>query len=408
MNYKIICQWILIAFTSACFIVSCTADEGDSHTDSFTLQERLITAEPGDVILIGEGTHSFDRQLSLMDIPDVTIRGKGMDQTILSFSGQIEGAEGLFVRANGITIEGLTVSDTKGDGIKVQDSDGVTIRNVRVTWSGGPSSENGAYGLYPVASKNILIEHSEVSGASDAGIYVGQSEQIIVRYNRVFENVAGIEIENSIGADVYENEAFNNTGGILVFDLPNLALKNGRDIRIFKNRVVANNHPNFAPPGNIVGMVPAGTGVLVMATENVDVFDNEINDHQTVSTAVVSYYITELEFSDEAYDPFASGVFVFNNQIQRGESMPDTNIAIGQLLAGLFGSDVPEFIHDGIFNPVLVNEDGTIPVEKGICFAGNGDAIAANINAPSGFTDIRKGADLYDCPLEFLEQRTEF
>jgi parallel beta-helix repeat protein len=372
-----------------------------------SLQEQLITAKPGDVIIIGEGTHYFDRQLSLIDVENVTIRGSGMDKTVLSFSGQIEGAEGLFVRANGVTIKGLTVKDTRGDGIKVQDSDTVTIRDVRVTWSGGPSAENGAYGLYPVGSNNILIENCEVSGASDAGIYVGQSEEIIVRNNRVFENVAGIEIENSIRADVYENEVINNTGGILVFDLPNLALNNGRDIRVYQNRVIENNHPNFAPPGNIVGMVPAGTGVLVMATENVDVFDNVISGHQSINTAVVSYHITELEYTDEKYNPFASGVFVFRNQFNQSEAMPDTTRAMGRLIAGIFGADVPDFIYDGIPDPTLIGEDGSMRPEKGICFADNGDAIPVNINAPSGFADLRIGQEHFQCHPELLDQRKQ-
>jgi len=36
-------------------------------------------------------------------------------------------------------------------------------------------------------------------------------------------NVAGIEIENCTDADVYENISTNNTGGVLVFDLPDFA-----------------------------------------------------------------------------------------------------------------------------------------------------------------------------------------
>lgn len=44
--------------------------------------------------------------------------------------------------------------------------------------------------------------------------------------------MAGIEIENSLNAEVYENEATENTGGILVFDLPDLILKK-EEIRRF-------------------------------------------------------------------------------------------------------------------------------------------------------------------------------
>jgi parallel beta-helix repeat protein len=332
-----------------------------------------------------------------MDIENVTIKGSGMDSTILSFKDQIEGAEGLFVRANGVTIEDLTIADTKGNGIKVQDSDGVTIRNVRVHWTGGPSELNGAYGLYPVGSGNVLVEHSEVSGASDAGIYVGQSEDVVVRHNTVFENVAGIEIENCIRVEVYENDVRNNTGGILVFDLPELLLKNGRNIRIHNNRVSENNHRNFAPEGNIVGMVPAGTGLLVMATDNVGIFDNEIANHRTAGLSVVSYFITQLEFTDPGYNPYPSGVFIQGNRFSREPALPDTSRAIGKLLAGIFGTDVPDVIHDGVLNPDHFLDDGSIKPERQICIGNNGSATVANINAPSGFADVFTDPAPYLC-----------
>jgi hypothetical protein len=55
------------------------------------LQEQLIGAKPGAVIELPEGKFQFDRTLSLT-VDKVTIRGKGMDKTILSFAGQKEGA----------------------------------------------------------------------------------------------------------------------------------------------------------------------------------------------------------------------------------------------------------------------------------------------------------------------------
>ena len=44
-------------------------------------------------------------------------------------------------------------------------------------------------------------------GASDAGIYVGQSSQVVVRTSRAERNVAGFELENTKGAELYDNEA---------------------------------------------------------------------------------------------------------------------------------------------------------------------------------------------------------
>src|SRR5699024_2527168 len=92
--------------------------------------------------------------------------------------------------------------------------------DVATVWEGEPDSANGAYGLYPVESANVLIEDSYVRGSADAGVYVGQSDRIVVRNNIAEWNVAGMEIENSTNADMYSNIARHNTGGLLVFDLP--------------------------------------------------------------------------------------------------------------------------------------------------------------------------------------------
>ena len=148
-----------------------------------SLQQQLILALPGEVIEIPAGVHEITRSLSL-DVAGVTIRGAGMDRSILSFKNQIQGAEGLLVTADDFVIEDLAIEDTVGDALKINDSTNVTIRRVRTEWTGGALTSNGAYGIYPVQSRNILIEGSVAIGASDAGIYVGQSPQIIVRNSR--------------------------------------------------------------------------------------------------------------------------------------------------------------------------------------------------------------------------------
>ena len=206
----------------------------------------MILAEPGDLILIPAGTHELTRSLSL-NVPGITIRGEGIDASILSFKNQIQGAEGLLVNADDFVIEDIAIEDTVGDALKINESNNITIRNVRTEWTGGALTSNGAYGIYPVQSSNILIEGAVAIGASDAGIYVGQSTRIIVRNSVAEYNVAGIEIENSTFADVYNNIATNNTGGILVFDLPNLPVQGGRNTRVFNNHIANNNTANFAP-----------------------------------------------------------------------------------------------------------------------------------------------------------------
>ena len=60
-----------------------------------------------------------------MNTDGVTITGAGMDQTILNFSEQIAGAEGLSVNASEFIIEDLAIEDTIGDALKV--NEGTTL-----------------------------------------------------------------------------------------------------------------------------------------------------------------------------------------------------------------------------------------------------------------------------------------
>jgi parallel beta-helix repeat protein len=351
-----------------------------NNFDEFALQEKLIAAKEGAVIELGPGEFNFSRSLSLDGIANITLKGAGADETILDFSGQTDGAEGLKITADNFTLEDLAVINASGDAVKVQNSKGLNIRRVRVAWSGGPNSNNGAYGLYPVTCEGVLIEDCNVSDASDAGIYVGQSKNIVVRRNYVHENVAGIEIENSIGADVYENNCTGNTGGILVFDLPELPFKNGNQVRVYDNNIEANNLGNFAPKGNIVGTVPAGTGVLVMATTDVEVFNNKIVDHQTFGAAVISYLMLDKPYEDAEYSPFANRVSIRDNVIQKAGQAPDQRTEFGALLAMLYPEGSPAILLDGIPHPAE---------ELQICISSNGEAEIASIDAANNFLSPR-------------------
>jgi len=303
------------------------------------LQTALIEARPGDTVQLGRGRFELSSGLSL-DVDRVTIRGDGHERSILSFNNQRRGAEGLLITSDGVTLRGFAVENARGDAIKARDCDGITIREVRVEWTRGPNPENGAYGLYPVNCDNVLIERSIARGASDAGIYVGQSRNIIVRENLAELNVAGIEIENSYNADVFENVATRNTGGILVFDLPGLPQQGGHSIRVFDNEIRDNNTPNFAPAGNIVASVPTGTGVLIMANSNVHVFDNEIGDNGTINVLISAYRET---FQDANYNPLARDIVIRDNTFGNTGYAPAGDLAaLSQL-----GVPIPDVLWDG-------------------------------------------------------------
>jgi parallel beta-helix repeat protein len=282
------------------------------------LQSALIDAKPGDIVEIGAGRFDLTDGLSL-DVDRVTVRGAGPSATILSFKGQKGAGEGLLVTADDVVLRGFAVEDSRGDGIKSKGANRIVYHDLRVEWTGGPKASNGAYGVYPVESSDILIDKVTVKGASDAGIYVGQSKNIIVRNSLAMFNVAGIEIENCYGADVYQNVATHNAGGILVFDLPNLPQKGGHSVRIFSNRSERNDTPNFAPKGNIVAGVPNGTGVIIMANRDVHVFNNILGENGSTNIFIVGY---RNSFTDTGYNPLPANVVIGGNMHGRAGYAP--------------------------------------------------------------------------------------
>jgi len=305
------------------------------------LQTALITAEAGDEIVMPAGTFELTDGLSL-DADRVTLRGAGQNETVLNFAGQTGAGEGLLVTSDDVTLTSFTIQDTAGDGIKSKGADRITYANLTVEWTGEPDEDNGAYGVYPVESTDVLVDGVTVRGASDAGVYVGQSDRIIVRNSLAEYNVAGIEIENSTNADVFNNRAENNAGGILVFDLPDLPVVGGHSTRIFDNMVVNNNTRNFAPPGNIVASVPSGTGVIILANENVHVFDNTFENNRSAHVLLTAY---SDPFEDERYNPLPRNIMLKNNSYTGVGYDPQQDL--GEI-AQLLGGELPPVVWDGV------------------------------------------------------------
>ena len=338
------------------------------------LQEALILMSEGDTLLIKSGYYLFEDGLSL-DVDDVTVIGEGMNETVLDFKNQQSGAQGFLVTSNGVTLKDFAILDAKGDALKVIGSKGINMINLRTEWTGGPKSTNGAYGFYPVESEDVLIDGCVAIGASDAGIYVGQSKNIIVRNSIAQYNVAGIEIENSYYADVYNNLASHNTGGILIFDLPDLPQQGGHHIRVFDNKSVDNDTDNFAPEGNIVGEVPRGTGIIIMANSDVEVFNNVMSGNGTVNLSIVSY---SDETDDPNYYPHPRKIQIHNNTYGPGGFDPD--VETGDLAKALF--EISEGNMPDIF------WDGVVPVSQMIFGQPNEDKLKVDENSDVSFLTI--------------------
>ena len=349
------------------------------------LRYAFETAKPGSVIEIAEGVIPLSRSLTL-NSDGVTLKGAGMDKTILDFSGQVQGAEGILVNASDFTIEDLTIQDTVGDALKINQGRNTVVRRVRTQWTGGPQAENGAYGIYPVQIDGVLVEESVAIGASDAGIYVGQSRNIVVRNNEVEYNVAGIEIENSQYADVYGNKAHNNSAGILVFNMPNLP-EVGERTRVFGNVMLNNNTSNFGREGTVVAEVPAGTGLLINANDLVEVFDNRFEGNRTAQILIASSFDPS-EGVQETFDPYPETLYIHDNHYAAGGGAPDLE-ELEALRAAMFGADgsLPPIVWDGNVNPENAPQGVLLP-EYALCLGDPADAQLVNVDAGGGYANI--------------------
>ncbi len=381
---------ILSVFFIGVIAISCSSSSNEQTFDSSVLPrmtleqtekvvEDFIMAEDGAVIDIPAGFYELSTQLILDNKSNIIIKGAGMEHTVLSFKNLKTGGEGMKIVGSNITIQDLTVEDAPGDGIKAQHTDGITFRRINVTWTNGDKSKNGTYAIYPVQCKNVMIDEVIASHSRDAGIYVGQSENIIVKNSLAFGNVAGIEIENCDNAEVFGNIARDNAGGILVFNLPGLPKADGKGTKIYDNDIIENNHENFATAmgeganGNTVTMIPPGSGVILLAAKEVEIYNNRILRNKTTGVAIASYQITGFPSEAPNWSPYTTDVYVHDNEYDRTKGFPDLTRELGQLVSiyNAHGkAKTQDIIYDGIFDESISKDIETNPMR--ICLSEKG------------------------------------
>ena len=379
--------------------------------------EAFILAKDSATIQLPEGHYLFSQELSISGKKHLTIKGMGMDKTVLSFKGQTKGAQGIIIsNSQNITLADMTIEDAAGDNLKITECDTVLIRNIRSAWTGKASTANGAYGIYPVLSNNLIIENCEAIGASDAGIYVGQSDQVIIRNNKAFYNVAGIESENSTRVEIYNNEVFENTSGLLIFNLPKLT-RYGHTVKAYNNTIYNNNTKNFGVKGSIVSAVPKGTGVVIMATQNVSFFENTVKNHKTSNLSVVSYEIfaadgdsqsnnlanearaqgirtVESDFrEDNSYNPYPGNIQISSNLFENSYRFPTLTNEYGILMLLKNKAVIPDIVYDGILPAGATLQDD----QHKICLQENGKVNFVYMDAAHDFEDFSNDLTPFNC-----------
>jgi hypothetical protein len=134
--------------------------------DIATPRAAIDAAQPGDVILLAAG--SYDGGLIVPpEKHDITIRGA--DEARVVFDGKGFSLTAIEINADDVTLENLSAHDFDGNGFYWEKVAGFTGRYLRV-WN------VNLYGIYATQSKGGVVEHSLVSGAADAGFYIGECQ----------------------------------------------------------------------------------------------------------------------------------------------------------------------------------------------------------------------------------------
>ena len=323
-------------FTFPCdaIFVAPDAQQGDDITEALLV--ALFEIPQNAVVVLPKGEFTVSETITINSASGVVLTGHGIEATKLDFSNSTGDDSIRFEGGTNLTIRDFGVYESNKNAIKVTNASGVHFAYTATVWEGPLESDNGAYGLYPLQSQNVLLENNYAAGSADAGIYVGQSRDVVIRDNVAVRNVAGIEVENTINADVYNNMATGNTAGILVFDLPGLTNAYDGNVRVFNNTAYANNAPNVG--AGAVGIAPPGTGILVFATSDVEIYNNDITDNETTAIAIASYLLADDDLANypskygqamtNGWTPLVRNVYAHNNFIARNGTNPQGSLLV--------------------------------------------------------------------------------
>lgn len=277
-----------------------------------SIQEAIDSVGEGAVIEVKPGVY---HEAVTVDKHGITLRGVVEGEKRPVFEGEGKLNDALIVSGNDFEISGFTLQHYQGNGLTAQGVENLVVRDLIV-------DDTGLYGVYPVESKNVVIENVKATKIKDAAIYVGQSQGGVVRSSEVYGNVAGIEVENSSDVIVENNHAHDNTGGILVFVLAGKVVKEGKRTRVINNIVENNNLENFGDPEAIIGKLPKGAGITIMAADETEVSGNTIRNNQSYGIAIVELGVLADPNEDPETDPWPDGNRILANTYENNGTDP--------------------------------------------------------------------------------------
>jgi parallel beta-helix repeat protein len=359
--------------------------------DGQSIQEAVRRAVPGDVIQVFPGTY---KETVYIDKDDILLTGVIEQGKWPTMEGERKLNDAVLYSGNNITVENLLITHYKGNAIMGQAGNNFLIRNNRIV-------DTGVYGIFPQLGKNGLISNNVVSGIEDAAIYVGMSDNVHVNNNEVYASVAGIEFENSRHGVIENNLVYDNAGGILTFITPGLPIKTTYDLIIRNNFITNNNHVNFGAPGSLVSGVPSGTGIILMAADEVTMENNIISGNKNAGIVITDHDSFPNITKDPETDPKSDKVAILNNVMYNNGYEPIDEIKALKV-ATLTSDDVYIVNVGDSRESCILNRDQYVSIglkDFGTCgFSTTADVVTRLLPervAPREITELDKGKMTY-------------
>ena len=312
---------LLIIISSSFAIIQPVKAQANIVVVTTTIQAAVDAANPGDTVRVPPGIY---RENVLVAKDNITIKGQSgaiLDGTgLLGNSGITVRPSSPSARISGFRLTGLQIQNYSRNGV-------ILIRVDNYQIEDGKYISNEEYGIFPIRSSHGLIRSNQVSGSNDTGIYIGQSQDAVIKGNYVSDCTVGIDVEVSSNITVKDNIATENTIGMTAVVLPGLSLTVTTDIQIIDNTFDDNNRANpVTDPEDVLSQLPSGIGLLIFAADHVMVKDNSVMGNNSVGIAVVQLP-PALASLDPRIDPFPDYNEIIDNVVMENGSNPDPKLA---------------------------------------------------------------------------------
>jgi parallel beta-helix repeat protein len=268
-----------------------------------TIQQAVDRSGPGDTIEVPYGIYHETVVLDWSDVKFIGIPNSDGEWPIID--GEGTRADGVIASGNNFEMAFFSVKNYTSNGVLVEGATKVYLHDMYI-------ENTGVYGVYPVRCTDVLVERIEATLMNDAAIYAGKSQDVVIRDTGTYGNVLGIELENTVNGEIYNNYAHDNTMGILIDLLPQLPSKVSIYTKVHDNLLENNNGENFADEGSTVAFAPPGVGILVLAGDEVEIYNNTIHGNRSAGLAVFNLTIV---FDDNEVDvgPNPEHVYAHDN-----------------------------------------------------------------------------------------------